>query len=571
MRLLSTLLLCTHLLIVFANQVQIDADCNAFDIFDAVDVALIRYNAEKENGNQFVLHKITDAKIQHENESLIHKFVSYDVREGSCAVKSGKVWQQCEFKTPDMGLGHCSAHVLINTEFQSSHVVSQNCTLPVVEPVIAVHNAMCLGCFHTIDINNDEVLNLVQSAIEKLNTVGNHPFLFDLENIQSATRQVVSGWNYKIIFDVRQTNCSKSTFPTLISGVCTDDENGEQGHCSTYVFVTHNEEIKDLSVECIANTGFCLSCANEVEPRDPVLRNLLKGVIDEYNLKSNHTNLFKDLEVESAKKEELQGKVYNVYFTIQETNCSKANYSALEEECHSEPSSTMFSCYAIINTTEKNVRSTNDCKSTTIRTSLKGLSPLRGIIRFPRAIEGSRGQGGPKHSENKEKKHGKKEKKAKKDKRKKKNKNKNKNGESSEESEEYDYSDTTVAPLVTGKPYVPVKTTQVIDVLLTTQHLQTTDREGQNTQVAQDPIKSTPYSLLPSLPVDEGTFPNLHENTFLELPEPDVPPRCPSAPWIPKGLISVFPPFKPPLSTSDDTVTPGQPFTDEDLLDGLDF
>ncbi|KAM4771116.1 kininogen-1 [Rhinophrynus dorsalis] len=294
MRLLTTLLVCSHFILGSANQaLTIEADCNDQNIFNVVDEALRFHNNELLDGNQFVLYRITEANIRPENDGGTHNFVSYEIHEGSCGVKSGKVWQDCDFKTPASERIKCSAHVLINKEEKINEIISQNCSIVKVEdPVIAIHH-QGLGSFIPIDRNSEELLPIVQASIQKMNHLGNHPFHFDLENITSASRQVVSGWNYDIYYDVRQTNCSKLAHYSLSSADCKLDANGQRGYCKSRVFVIPTGEIKDINAQCSSEKGFCLTCPNEVDRDDPELKNLLRQVMDEYNSDSNHTNLYK--------------------------------------------------------------------------------------------------------------------------------------------------------------------------------------------------------------------------------------------------------------------------------------
>eukprot|EP00079_Xenopus_tropicalis_P025479 XP_012818785.1 PREDICTED: kininogen-1 isoform X2 [Xenopus tropicalis] len=229
---LFTFIVFLHLLRGSATQ-AIEADCNDHNIFNAVDEALRHHNRALTDGNKFVLYRITEAKIKIENDSGTHNFVSYDIREGSCGVKSGKVWQNCDFKQSDEKVGKCSAHVLVNKELKSSEVIFQNCSTFKVEPTVTAVEQGCLGCPIKLDTTNEELLPLIKVAMEKMNKVANHPFYFNLETITEATRQVVFGWNYKLFYTIRQTNCSKSIHSNVPLEECNFDANGGT-HEKTY-------------------------------------------------------------------------------------------------------------------------------------------------------------------------------------------------------------------------------------------------------------------------------------------------------------------------------------------------
>ena len=73
-----------------------EIDCNDEDVFKAVDAALNMYNERNETGNQFVLYRITEV-IKTENHDIFYA-VKYQIKEGDCPVKSGKTWQDCDYK-----------------------------------------------------------------------------------------------------------------------------------------------------------------------------------------------------------------------------------------------------------------------------------------------------------------------------------------------------------------------------------------------------------------------------------------------------------------------------------------
>ncbi|KAM3930937.1 kininogen-1-like [Leptodactylus fuscus] len=252
MRLLPILLLCSYCLL--GSATLIDVECNDQNVFRAVDEALRSFNNEKEDGNQFILYRITDAKIKNEEGGQINHFVQYETYEGSCKVKNGKSWQECSstYKNP----AKCSAHVLFNKDQSFNSVEYQQCTNSndiELNPVTAVHQP-CLGCPQPIDKENKELLCFVHSAIEQVNADANHSLYFDLESIVNATRQVTNGWQYHIQFLIRQTNCSKSSFTSKHSMECILDQGGESIVCNARVHVTSKGEVGEPFVECKSGT-----------------------------------------------------------------------------------------------------------------------------------------------------------------------------------------------------------------------------------------------------------------------------------------------------------------------------
>ncbi|XP_053566162.1 T-kininogen 1 isoform X2 [Bombina bombina] len=557
MRLLVILLLGSQCLLVAANQaLTLQGDCNDFNVFDAADTALIQFNKQKQYGNQLVLHRITDARIRPEGDEGVHYFLNYQVREGSCAVNSGKLWQQCDFSLSAVDPVDCFAHVFVNKESNLRNVHTQNCKL-IVEPPVIVEHQPCLGCHRPIDKNSEEVAKLIKSAIHKVNSLGSRPYHFNLENIHNATRQVVNGWNYRIHFTIKQTNCSKSLYENVSSEECQLIQEGESGSCISNIFVTPDGNIKDLNPGCNSMTGFCLDCLGEVETTDPELLNLMRQVIDEYNHNSNNTRLYKVSLIDKATKQGKNEILFQVNFQLKETNCSKPAYSILGDEC-GILDGVLLVCKVSINVTNKeiDISSRPVCNIQNQRMFvIRGLSPFRTTnpnIRLPRHSqlpEKSKGHGhGPIHKP--EKNNGKKDKKEKKEKKKKDKKNKHhKNGESSEESNE-----VTVIPPVHKTTDKSKTTTQTAAPTTSPVHdfVETTYQFIENTSTL------SLFPQIPAVPGEEDNFLNLHENVLDDLPEPTVTtaPNCPGSFWIPKRLLPIFPVF-PPL-------------TDEDLLLGAD-
>ncbi|XP_075426776.1 T-kininogen 2-like isoform X1 [Ascaphus truei] len=536
------LLLCSQFILGAANQaLTFDADCDGQDIFDAVDVALRHYNDEKQDDNQFILHRITEARTRPENDGGTHYFVKYEIYESSCAVKSGKLWQECDYKRSEAETGACSAHVLINKELKINDVIFQNCSYIAILDPLTYSYYPCRGCWKPIDINSVELLRIVKNAIETMTWIGSHPFHFDLEEMKNASRQVVCGWNYKMVYTVRQTNCSKSEVPDL-TPQCKIDTNGISGNCETTAYIGPNHFIQVISQICKTDTGFCLFCRTEVDPNDPELRDLLRQVIDEYNSDNNHTNLYNIFSVGRAKKEGLGGTMYDVSFTIKETNCIKSVYAILEDECQISESSSTFNCDVKFNVTNKaiKVHSIPQCFEIMYMSTgyTRGLTPLRMVLERPKhlVIPGrpqlqSRGPTGPNPKE--EDKHGRKDKKEKRLKKHKGcKKHDHKKCDSSEEFKEADRRKTevTVKPIVHEIPQVPKTTSQTDEVLVTTQQSHNSGHVlGESaTPSIQGPQGPPLFPNIPTVTEDNGNVPNSHEDVLLDLPEA---PKCPGKTW----------------------------------------
>ncbi|XP_056421288.1 T-kininogen 1-like [Hyla sarda] len=543
MMLLPFLLFCLYCLL--GSATVIDDDCNDQNVFNAVDEALRSYNNVKEDGNLFILYRITEAKIKNEDGQANH-FVEYEAHESSCKVKSGKSWQECS--SANAHQVKCSAHIFFNQHLKLGIVESQNCTSPEVWPTETAVHHQCLGCPQLIDNENKELLCFVHSTIEQLNNDANHPFYFDLDSIVNATRKVVFGWTYNINFLIRQTNCSKLNFTSKNSNECKIDNEEKSIECSAEVNVSPDDKVNYQFLQCISETGVCINCPVVINPEDPEIRALLVQVMDEFNINSNHSKLYNVAFINTATKKGFHRQLYEVTFTIGLTNCSKSDYSILGDECDVIEETDRFTCTTKINITDKrvNVHSAPYCRKelSVALLRISGLSPLRvsrninhehddgnhmlRLLKPVKKIEQEK-ESQPLHV--KKHKHGKKDKEEK-------NKHKYKHQESSEEEE-----------------------------------------EDNNDAVPQDPLQA------PKVSNSQDRFPNTEKESVLDLPQPptDVVPRCPGRVWQPKILIATIPTFGiddlalalDDLSPSSDqdkevkeplTIKQTLDFNDEDLL-----
>ncbi|XP_071998802.1 T-kininogen 2-like isoform X2 [Engystomops pustulosus] len=564
MQLLLISLLCSFCLLGSGNQASTDeADCDDPNVFLAADAALRSYNDAKEVGNQFVLYRITEARKKEET-GRVHIFFKSEIKESVCQVKNGINWQQCAFKENEGDNGECSAHVLVNVESKVCEIYTQNCSIrKVLEPPVTAVEHTCLGCFNLIDTNSETLLPIVRSAIKKMNRVGNHKFHFDIENLTKAERQVVSGWNYNLQYKIQQTNCSKSLFPEWTPEECSLDQNGQHGDCFTSVFVTPNEEIRDLRLDCHSSTGFCLSCPDEVEKEDPELLNLLKQFTEEYNSNNNHTHLYELNEVQKATRKLVQNqKQYKAEFKIQVTNCSKSDHSILGEECDTEPMNEKLYCTANFHVVNETVDILPDYKchvsppEVSARIVIKGLSPLRMMPSLGMSRSRKSRSSGKSKQKEKEHKNGKKEKKDKKEKKGK--KHDGKYDHSSEESAEDDRKKPQVLPPPAQEiPQVPEIDTSVL--ITPEQSSPVNEEKVPDPPVPQPPTPSTSLPLTTAIPEKQGTYPNIQETFIFDLPGPENVPKCPGKIWQP--LL----PFLP-IATEKSFVIEGLTFNDDDLL-----
>uniref|UniRef100_A0A8V0Z1J1 Kininogen 1 n=1 Tax=Gallus gallus TaxID=9031 RepID=A0A8V0Z1J1_CHICK len=281
------------------------SDCDDPDVLEAVDTALQKYNGDRATGNQFALYMVMEAKRTVGPDKQF--YVKYKIRETTCATEENKLWKDCDYKAPaEAKTGECTAQVHMNNAEKTSNV-SQDCKIVPVQPLIPFTQGICLGCFHTISTDNSQVAEILKKAIQKFNKHSTETVLFKLVEITTAQRQVVAGWNYKIKYEIEETNCSKDHFQDL-THECRTTSGGRRGKCDAKAYENLRAEIVDIASQCkfpveeVVNlpTHVCPGCSSTIPTDSARVKELLKASVEKFNLESNDDFYYQAEEIESA-------------------------------------------------------------------------------------------------------------------------------------------------------------------------------------------------------------------------------------------------------------------------------
>ncbi|XP_074009929.1 kininogen-1 [Numenius arquata] len=344
--------LCCSFLSSRANPLPFEfSDCDDPDVFKAVDAALKKYNGERATGNQFALYMVTEAKRTVGPDAQF--YVKYRIQETTCAIEENKLWQDCDYKVPaEAGTGECTARVHMNSADKTSNV-SQDCKIFSATPRITVTEATCTGCFHPISSDNLQVSEILKQVIQKFNKHSAETALFKLVEIKEAQIQVVAGWNYKIKYEIEETNCSKDQFQDL-TPECKPTSRGRVGKCDAKAYENPYRQIVDTAHQCklpveetvipATHTG----CPKSIPKDSPELKDLLKASMEKYNSESNDDFYYKGGEIKTATVQVVAGQNYHLTFTVQKTNCSKKEFEKFTEDCEATSDSVPLPCEAQI-------------------------------------------------------------------------------------------------------------------------------------------------------------------------------------------------------------------------------
>ncbi|KAM9478752.1 kininogen-like [Salvelinus alpinus] len=227
---------------------QVLVFCDDKDVEAAVDLALVKYNEKLPYGNQLALYQILEASTA-QSDSGTQYFVEFNGRVTDCPAGGNKVWRDCDYlPTGNQVPSPCNATVHMSET--DKEVLAVFCD-PVVEaPVVAVRST-CLGCPREIDVDSEDLKAPVTYSITRFNADSDSSHHFVLNSVGFATRQVVAGFRYRLMFDMRKSNCSKADHKELNDECHPDAEDVELAHCNSTVDVAPwRHETAEANVEC---------------------------------------------------------------------------------------------------------------------------------------------------------------------------------------------------------------------------------------------------------------------------------------------------------------------------------
>ncbi|XP_036059483.1 kininogen-1 isoform X2 [Onychomys torridus] len=389
MKLITVLLLCSRLLpSLTQEEAPQEIDCNDEDVFQAVDVALKKFNAGKLNGNQFVLYRVTEGTKMVGSETF-YSF-KYQIKEGTCSVQSGLTWQDCHYKdAEEAATGECTA-VVGKRGTKKFSVATQSCEITPGNGPVMTAKYTCLGCVYPISTNSSELEPILKHAIQHFNNHTDHSHLFVLDEVKRAQRQVVSGVNFEITYSIVQTNCSKKHF-RLLTPECKSLPNGDVGECRDNALVNIDQKIAAFSQSCDLYPGedlsqplpeICPGCPQNIPVNSPELTEALGHAIRKLNTENNHSFYFKIDSVKKATSQVVSGMIYNMEFIARETECSKESNTELTANCEAKPAGQSLKCSAnvYLKPWENKAEATVNCQPLEMNTMMRrppGFSPFR--------------------------------------------------------------------------------------------------------------------------------------------------------------------------------------------------
>uniref|UniRef100_A0A3B4G8A6 Kininogen-1-like n=1 Tax=Pundamilia nyererei TaxID=303518 RepID=A0A3B4G8A6_9CICH len=206
--------------------------CDDPSVEKAVHSAVDKFNERLSTGHKLALFQILKASKSENGSDSVYS-LKFTTWKSECTADSSKSWTDCDYlQSGSKGPISCNATVLMSeTKAETKQVDCQ------IEGHIVSEKASCMGCPELIDVDSEDLKVPLSVSISKYNSMSDSTHLFSLHNIGHATRQVVAGFRFKLIFDMKKTVCSKAEH-TDLNEICIPDENNlEYANCNSTVDV----------------------------------------------------------------------------------------------------------------------------------------------------------------------------------------------------------------------------------------------------------------------------------------------------------------------------------------------
>ncbi|KAM6962549.1 kininogen-1 [Aplochiton taeniatus] len=230
-----------------AARVQTLVFCDDPVLKRAVYSALDEFNERLVRGSKMALYQILQATKFNKASGSVYN-VLFNSRISDCAAGGDKPWLQCDYlaggpssPTP------CNATVFVT----ETETVTEDVHCQPADQSIVPERAPCLGCPEEIDVESGDLKVPLSISIARFNSVSDSTHLFLLNSVGFATRQVIAGFRYMLVFDMRKSTCAKSEHKQLSDQCVPHAEDIELANCNSTVDVAPwRHEVPEANVEC---------------------------------------------------------------------------------------------------------------------------------------------------------------------------------------------------------------------------------------------------------------------------------------------------------------------------------
>uniref|UniRef100_A0A8D2L8H7 Cystatin domain-containing protein n=1 Tax=Varanus komodoensis TaxID=61221 RepID=A0A8D2L8H7_VARKO len=277
-----------------------EVDCNDNEVFNAVDIALKEYNRGRKNGHLFALNVILEASP---GKNFL---VKYQIRESTCAVGEDIPWEKCSFIAASEGV---SIRLPASSSRCKGHAREQWENKQCSPGKVASSQAPCLGCWTRISTKASELQPVVKHGIELFNNESDENALFGVKKILTAESQVVAGWNYKVQYSIKTTNCSKAELPLLTP------------ECQAIPEGIKADSVSRRKSDEIVPAPVCVGCPVSISIHNPELQEPLAAALEKYNSESQNDFHYAIVQITKATSQ-VGTFLLHLYFNFVQTQCS---------------------------------------------------------------------------------------------------------------------------------------------------------------------------------------------------------------------------------------------------------
>ncbi|KAL8188095.1 UNVERIFIED_CONTAM: hypothetical protein K2H54_061217 [Gekko kuhli] len=228
----------------------ISPPCNSSSVKAAAELALGKLNEHRTEGYVLRLQRIFDVRqLQWQGTGFVY-YLTFDVLETDCHVRSRKSWKDCQVRRAhETVYGQCKATFYINKPGRTLHLFDYDCTLRPL-PASAI-TRFCPDCPVPGDPTWPKYLDAATLSLAKFNAESNHTHYFNVRNVTRARSQWVVGPSDFVEYIIQETSCSKSQGePDLSQCPFLPDAIAEVGVCRGSVIDSRAERKRLVSVRC---------------------------------------------------------------------------------------------------------------------------------------------------------------------------------------------------------------------------------------------------------------------------------------------------------------------------------
>ncbi|XP_052014448.1 T-kininogen 1-like isoform X2 [Apodemus sylvaticus] len=196
-----------------------------------------------------------------------------------------------------------------------------------------------------IECIDETVFQAADTALKKYNSGLQSGNQFVLYRVAEGTKTDGLETIYNFKYQIKEGNCSVQSGLDWQDCDFKNAEEAATGECTATVGKRENK-FSVARQTCNITPGKrptgtddlpCMGCVSRISTESPELEPILKHAIEHFNNNTDHSHLFALREVKSAHSQVVAGTIFDITYSIVQTNCSKDHFPSLLGDCVSLP------------------------------------------------------------------------------------------------------------------------------------------------------------------------------------------------------------------------------------------